>query len=117
MMIPPICLSVTKVAPSLETTKQSHNEVTKKNANQHYPSVMRETNTNLTDNTNTPRFKNLSVKSVQSVFKNPTHHALSLFSVFPDKIREIREIRVRKPYASRYDIVLRGLRTLSVKFV
>ena len=48
MMIPPICLSVTKVAPSLETTKQSHNEVTKKkNANQHYPSVMRETSTNL----------------------------------------------------------------------
>ena len=80
-MIPPICLSVTKVALSLETTKQSHNEVTKKNANQHYPSVMRETNTNLTDNTNTPRFKNLSVKSMKSVFENPTHHAMTLFSV------------------------------------
>ena len=50
----------------------------KNTTNQESQSVMRETNTNLTDNTNTPRFKNLSVKSV---FENPTHHAMTLFSV------------------------------------
>ena len=104
----------------------------KNTTNQESQSVMRETNTNLTDNTNTPRFKNLSVKSV---FENPTHHAMTLFSVasepyplnscnpcskkpthhasisiyaFPkNKIRAIRVIRVQENNPSRININLR----------
>ena len=47
-------------------------------------------------------------KSVQSVFKTPTHHALTRnIRVLRKIIRVIRAIRVQNPYAPRYDIVLR----------
>ena len=43
-----------------------------------------------------------SVKSVLSVFKNPTHHAITKnIRVLRKIIRVIRAIRVQKPYASR----------------
>ena len=48
------------------------------------------------------------VKSVKSVFRNPTHHALTRnIRVLRKIIREIREIRAQNSYAPRYDIVLR----------
>ena len=52
-------------------------ELRKHTTNHNSFSVTRETNTNLTDNTNPPRFKNLFVKFEQFVFENPTHHTLS----------------------------------------
>ena len=43
-----------------------------------------------------------SVKSVLSVFDNPTRHALTRnIHVLRKRIRAIRAIRVQKPYASR----------------
>ena len=51
--------------------------------------------------------------SVQSVFKNPTHHALTRnIRVLRKIIRVIREIRVQEPYASRNNKEFRVLRKI-----
>ena len=115
-MIPPICLSVTKVTPSLETTKQNPcypcNPCSKKPT--HHASisiyafpknkirairvirVQKNYPSRININLRIPQKQN-PCNSCNPCSKKPTHHASTSISVFPkNKIRAIRVIRVQK---------------------